>query len=177
MRGFEEKMKSLRRAIRNWLDRNGLPHHPHVQSTQNTKLARELGLPADEVRRVLERTAADLRKLASADLDTVDAPEVIERAIHQLSKLEYQSRAIEEAAIERYVQALPERDFQILRHFKRGKKHAEIAALMDTNVESVRNSLVKTYAELRIQMMNLNDDDGGGTPVAEQTRASSFTSH
>jgi hypothetical protein len=35
---------------------------------------------------------------------------------------------------------------------------------MDTNIEAVRSSLVKTYADLRIRMI-ASGDDGGGQPA------------
>jgi hypothetical protein len=49
-------------------------------------------------------------------------------------------------------------------HVKEGMKRAEIAARMSTDVESVRRSLVRTYAELRIKMMGWDDDDGAPVP-------------
>lgn len=59
--------------------------------------------------------------------------------------------------IESYLRELPERDYRILRYFKLGKKHSEIAALMETNVDAVRDSLVKTYADLRIRMITAKE--------------------
>ena len=54
--------------------------------------------------------------------------------------------------MERCLEELPDRDFTILRHFKQGKKHREIAELMGTDVDTVRRSLIKTYADLRMKM-------------------------
>jgi hypothetical protein len=68
---------------------------------------------------------------------------------------------------------LPERDYQILRYFKLGKKHSEIAAIMDTNVDTVRASLVKTYADLRLRMI-ATDDDGGGEPTSQVPYSNTF---
>jgi DNA-directed RNA polymerase sigma subunit (sigma70/sigma32) len=161
MQAFEEEMRSLRRAMRQMLERMGWPQA--AESAASARLARDLGLPGDAVSRILDRTAAELRKLSAGESDDVDARPIIDRAVNDLSKLGFQSRPFEEAAMERYLQELPDKDYQILRHFKDGKKHSEIAALMDTNVEAVRNSLVKTYAELRIRMIS-TDDDGGGLP-------------
>jgi DNA-directed RNA polymerase specialized sigma subunit len=164
MPAFEEEMRSLRRAMRHMLERMGWPQA--AQSVASARLARDLGLPNDAVSRILDRTAADLRKLSAVESEDVDARPIIDRAVNDLSKLGIQSRPFEEAAVERYLQELPERDYQILRYFKAGKKHSEIAALMDTDVEDVRNSLVKTYADLRIKMISAGDD-GGGVPASE----------
>ena len=70
--------------------------------------------------------------------------------------------------MERCLEELPERDLTILRHFKQGRKHREIAALMGTDLESVRRSLVKTYADLRMKMRN--PDGGGGHTVEPETQ-------
>lgn len=168
MQAFEEEMRSLRRAIRLWLDRIGWPRD--ARSAAGEKLARDLGLPSDMVSCILDRTAADLRKLSRADADDIDARPIIDRAVHELSKLGYHSRPLEEAIMERYLQELPDRDYHILRYFKQGKKHSEIAKLLNTSVESVRRSLVGTYAELRIRL-NSTDGDDGGMPTASQPPA------
>lgn len=173
MQAFEQEMRSLRRAIRNWLDRIGWPRD--AQSVASEKLAQDLGLPTDMVSDILDRTAADLRKLSNEDADSIDARPIIDRAVHELSKLGFHSRPYEEAIMERYLQELPDRDYQILRHFKQGKKHYEIAELMGTNVDAVRRSLVKTYAELRMRMIDSSDGDDGGMPTATpQPPASSY---
>lgn len=164
MQAFEE-MRSLRRAIRQWMERLGWPRG--AESIASAKLAEDLGLPNEAVSRILDRTAAELRKLSAGTSDTVDARPIIDRAVNELSKFGFHARPIEEAVMERYLQELPDRDYQILRYFKLGKKHDEIAALMDTNVEAVRSSLVKTYADLRLRMIDLPDGDGdGGLPAS-----------
>lgn len=173
MQAFEEEMRSLRRAIRHWMERVGWPRG--AESIASAKLAQDLGLPNDAVSRILDRTAADLRKLSAAETETLDARPIIDRAVNELSKLGFHARPFEEAVLERYLQELPEHDYRILRYFKLGKKHSEIASLMDTNVEAVRSSLVKTYADLRIRMINLTDDDGGGQPAVEPPRAKDFS--
>lgn len=55
--------------------------------------------------------------------------------------------------MERYLQELPDVDYQILRHHKAGARHCDIAALMDMSIEVVRSSLIRTYADLRIKMI------------------------
>jgi DNA-directed RNA polymerase specialized sigma subunit len=170
MQAFEEEIRSLRRAIRHWLQRLGWPRD--AQSLAGEKLAQDLGLPADLVSGILDRTAADLRKLSGVDADNLDARPIIERAVHDLSKLGFHSRPFEAELMEQYLQQLPARDYEILRHFKQGRKHSEIAELMGTNVESVRRSLVKTYADLRVRLTDSNDGDGGGMPTAPPTPSS-----
>lgn len=172
MKAFEEELRSLRRAIRQGLGRLGWP--PDAQSKASERLAKDLGLPPDRVSGILDRTAADLRKLSTADQDDIDARPIIDRAVHELSQLGFNSRPAEEAIMERYLQELPDRDYQILRYFKQGKKHSEIAELLGTNVDSVRGSLVKTYAELRMRILSSNDGGGGGMPTAVPPSASSF---
>ncbi|MFC4307854.1 hypothetical protein ACFPN2_02065 [Steroidobacter flavus] len=162
MQAIEEEMRSLRRKMLHWLERFGWQRGP--ESIASARLARDLGLPNDAVSRILDRTAADLRKLSVTESDDVDARPIIDRAVAELAKLGFQSRPFEEATMERYLRELPERDYQILRYFKLGKKHSEIAALMDTNIDTVRASLVKTYADLRVRMI-ATDDDGGGIPT------------
>jgi DNA-directed RNA polymerase specialized sigma subunit len=165
MPAFEEEMRSLRRTLRHWLE--WIRRIRGAESTASARLAQDLGLPREEISRILGRTAADLRQLSETDSDDVDARPVIERAVNELAKLGIHSRPFEEAAMERYLRELPERDYQILRYFKLGKKHSEIAELMATDTETVRRSLVKTYADLRIRMMSSTGDDGGGEPARE----------
>lgn len=171
MPSVEQQKKSLRRAIRHWLDRMGWPRD--AQSVASERLAHDLGLPTDPVSDILDRTAAELRKLASADADDIDARPIIDRAVHELSQLGFHARPFEEAILERYLQELPDRDYLILRYFKLGKKHSEIAELLGTTVDSVRDSLVNTYAELRIRLINSTDGDGG-VPNTSPPPASSF---
>jgi hypothetical protein len=74
---------------------------------------------------------------------------------------------------------LPERDLNILRLFKQGKKHREIAELMGTDVESIRRSLVKTYTDLRMRMRGFDGDDGGHgmEPPGDAKNARNFGPH
>ena len=165
-------MTALRRVLRDWLQRVGWRRGQTRAVSRG--LAHDLGAPPEVVSRVLERTAADLRQLAEVD-DASDPRPIINKAIDELSKYGRRSRPCEEAMMERCLQELPERDLAILHHFKQGKKHREIAALMGTDLESVRRSLVKTYADLRMRMRNFENgggDDGLPTAssAAEQTR-------
>jgi DNA-directed RNA polymerase specialized sigma24 family protein len=112
------------------------------------------------VRRVLDQTAAELRQLAAVD-EASDARPIINKAIDELAKYGYYSRPHEDALMERCLKELPDHDLTILRHFKEGTKHREIAALMGTDVESVRRSLVKTYADLRMKMRSYKDGGNG----------------
>ena len=168
-------MTALHRAIRHWLQKVSW-RRGHGTAVSRS-LAHDLGVPADVVSRILDQTAADLRQLAAAD-EAADARPVINKAIDELAKYGYQSRPVEEAMMERCLEQLPERDLAILRYFKQGKKHKDIAALMSTDVESVRRSLVKTYADLRMKMMTL--EDGGGEalqPPDDQRRERRFGPH
>jgi DNA-directed RNA polymerase specialized sigma subunit len=173
MRAFEEEMRSLRRKMRHALEWVGWP--PGAEAIASARLAEDLGLPNSEVSRILDQTAADLRKLSAVESDDVDARPIIDRAVNELSKLGFHSRPFEEATMERYLQELPDRDYEILRHFKLGKKHSEIAELMSVNVEEVRGSLVKTYADLRIRMITSTDGGGGGEPCPMPAPSKTYT--
>lgn len=168
--GLEQGITALRRVLRDWLQRVGWRRGQASLVSQG--LAHDLGAPPEVVSRVLEQTAADLRQLAAID-DASDARPIINKAIDELAKYGYHSRPCEEAMMERCLEELPERDLTILRYFKQGKKHREIAELMGTDLESVRRSLVKTYADLRMKMRSFENggDDGHvtGSP-AEQAR-------
>ncbi|MET0536216.1 MAG: hypothetical protein ABW171_18520 [Steroidobacter sp.] len=165
-------MTALRRVIRHWLQKVGVGRNEI--SAVSRSLAHDLGAPPDVVSRILDRTAADLRELAAID-EASDARPIINRAITELAQYGYHSRPFEEAMMERCLDELPERDLNILRHFKQGKKHREIAVLMNTDVDSVRRSLVKTYADLRMRMSTLGDGGGEAMPApGEQPRARRF---
>jgi DNA-directed RNA polymerase specialized sigma subunit len=174
--GLEQEMTALRRVIRHWLERVGWRRGQ--ASAVSRCLAHDLGAPPEVVSRVLEQTTADLRQLAAID-ESSDARPIINKAIDELAKYGYRSRPYEEALMEQCLDELPERDFTILRHFKQGKKHREIAALMGTDVESVRRSLVKTYADLRMRLRS--HDNGGGrtldTATETQQQARKFGPH
>nr|AIA14254.1 Sigma-70, region 4 [uncultured bacterium] len=164
--GLEQEMTALRRVIRDWLERVGWRRAQ--TSAVSRSLAHDLGVPPEVVSRVLEQTTADLRQLAAID-EASDARPIINKAMDELAKYGYHSRPCEEALMERCLDELPERDFTILRHFKQGKKHREIAVLVGTDVDSVRRSLVKTYADLRMKMRSY--DDGGGHPIDAESEA------
>jgi DNA-directed RNA polymerase specialized sigma24 family protein len=122
------------------------------------ELARDLRLPPDVVSRVLDEAASGLRNLADKG-DAADARPVIDKAVDELAQLGFHSEPFDTAAMDQCLKELAEPDLVILRHSKEGMKHAEIAALMGTDVESVRRSLVRTYADLRIAMMGWGDGD------------------
>jgi DNA-directed RNA polymerase specialized sigma subunit len=163
--GLEQEMSALRRVLRDWLERVGWRREQ--TSAVSRSLAQDLGAPPEVVSRVLEQTAADLRQLAEVD-DASDARPIINKAIDELAKYGYHSRPCEEAMMERCLEQLPERDLTILRYFKQGKKHREIAELLGTDVDSVRRSLVKTYADLRMRMRGF---EGGGGNDGLQTQS------
>lgn len=173
--GLEQEMTALRYVIRDWLERVGW-RRDHTRSVSR-RLAHDLGAPPDVVSRVLEQTATELRQLASVD-EASDARPIINKAIDELAKYGYHSRPHEEALMEQCLEQLPERDLTILRYFKQGKKHRDIAALMGTDVDSVRRSLVKTYADLRMKMRS--HDNGGGHTLeteSETQQARKFGPH
>ena len=172
IQAFERGLRSLRRVIRNWLCRLGW--RPAARAVASERLAQDLGLPTNAVSDILDSTVAELRKLADKDGDNLDARPIIDRAVQQLGRLGFNSPPLEEAIMDRYLRELPERDYQILRYFKQGRKHREIAELLGTNLDSVRCSLVRTYADLRIRMLSGGGGGDGGIPAAAQSRASSF---
>lgn len=159
LQGLQQEMTALRRVLLHWWHR--VSWRRGQATAVSRSLAQDLGVPADVVSRILDQTAADLRRLAALD-EASDPRPVINRAIDELAKYGYHSHPSEEALMERCLEELPERDLTILRHFKQGKKHREIAALLGMDVESVRNSLVKTYAGLRMRMRS---HDGGGAAL------------
>lgn len=163
MQAFEQEMKSLRRAIRHCLDRIGCRS---AETAASEPLAPAFDSPPDVVGSILDRTAADLRELSNSGDEDFDARPIIDRAVQELGQLGFQSPPFEAQVMDRYLAELPESDYQILCLFKQGSKHSEIAELMGTDVESVRDSLVNTYADLRMRMI-ASDDGGGGLPAAE----------
>ena len=174
--GLEQEMTALRRVIRDWLERVG--RRRGQTEAVSRSLAQDLGVPHDVVNRVLEQTAAELRELAAVD-EASDARPIINKAMDELAKHGYHSRPYEEAIMERCLEQLPERDLNILRLFKQGKKHREIAELMGTDVESIRRSLVKTYTDLRMKMRGFDGDDGGHSmePPGDAKNARNFGPH
>lgn len=174
MQALDQEFTTLRRAIRQWLNRIGWRRDP--TATASRRLASDLGLSSDVVTRILDQTAAELRKLSVSD-DSTGARAIIDRATDELVKFGIRSRPVEEAALDRYLGELSGRDYAILRHFKQGRKHAEIATLMGTDVESVRRSLVKTYADLRMRMISSNGGDGDALPASDRQRMHNHGRH
>lgn len=106
-----------------------------------------------------------IAQLVVDDGEEGDEFRLICRAIHEHGlSLPRETRA-ERAIMRRFLERLPDRDHEILLHFKAGKKHSEIAELMNLDVEAVRRSLVKTYADLRMLMYPVSGPNGGGEPV------------
>jgi len=138
----------------------------------STALVRDLHQPLGTVNSILTRTTRDLRKLSTLSAH-VDARPIINRAVQELSRIERPSTAMEIAIMEHYLSELSDQDYEVLRLFKLGKKHSEIASLMSMNVESVRSSLVSTYSELRMRLMGCGGGDGGGEPLPIQYRLAS----
>lgn len=69
---------------------------------------------------------------------------------------------------DRFLDQLPDRDYEILRHFKLGKKHSEIAELMGMDIEDVRRSLTDTYVGLMMLVWSPGPDGDDGLPAEEQ---------
>jgi hypothetical protein len=176
MQAHEQDSNTLRRAIRNWFDKITRRRDPEAQSSASETLAYEFGLPADVASQILDRTAADLRSLAESSGTNVDIHAIIDRAVGELSRLGFHSRPFDPALLEQCLKELPRYDYQILRYFKQGKKHSEIAALMKTDVVSVRRSLVQTYADLRMKMTRPPGGGDGGMPC-DPPRAQSMGKH
>jgi hypothetical protein len=166
MQASGQEQTSLRRAIRHWLERKGWRK---AYSQTSLDLAKDLGLPTEAVSRVLDRTAAELREFAWSNEDG-DARPIINRAIKELAQYGYRSQPFQEAAMNQYLQQLGEPDITILRHFQNSMPHADIASRVGMDVEAVRRSLVKTYADLRMKMTGWDDDDDGehAAPPAKQ---------
>jgi len=83
---------------------------------------------------------------------------------HATQKLPSLFSARDEAIMDRYLQRLPTFDCRILEFFKAGKKYGEIAAQLGTDEDSVRRSLVQTYADIRVAMFGGGGGSGDGEP-------------
>lgn len=168
---------SAKRCIREWLEKLR-PRRSNIAAISHS-LAVDLGVQPKATYRILHQTMHELYELAAKD-DAVDARPVINKAINELARHGDHWHPSEEAMMERCLGELPERDFTTLCYFKQGKKHREIAALMGTDVESVRRSLVKTYTDLRMKMMNTGGDGAGEpleAPQSEPPDARGLASH
>lgn len=137
--------------------------------SRRTRVSRELaddfGLPHSAVARLLDEAAAELRTLSAND-DSVDARPIIHKAVSGLAKLGIDSRSLDECAMDRCLEQLDQTSLTILRHFNEGMSHADIAALVGTDVEGVIRSLVRTYTELRMKMIRIDGGDGPGNGVS-----------
>lgn len=152
---------SARRRIYEWFQK--LRRRQSNVAAVSHSLTHDTGVPPEAMGRILHQAMAELRDLAAKD-KAADAWPIINKAVNELAKHGPRSHPLEEAIIQRYVDELPERDFNILRLFNQGKKHRKIAILLGTDVESVRRSLVKTYADLRMKMIN-SGGGGDGEPI------------
>lgn len=158
MQALEQGLGSLRLAIRRWLNRAGWRRER--QAMAGKRLARDLGLPAEEVSNILDHAVADLKEISDEDGDPWP---IIDRAVHEIDELGGRDDPTEDVIVAGYLRQLPERDRQILGYFNDGKKHSEIAELMGTDVDAVCNSLVATYTSLRLRMLHRGDDPPRGT--------------
>jgi hypothetical protein len=166
MQALEQGLGSLRLTIETWLMRVGWRRD---SAAAGQRLARDLHLPAADVRDILDHTVADLHRLSDDDADPWP---IIERAMRRIDQLGSRYDPCEEAAVLRYLRLLPERDRLILRCFNDGCRHSDIARLLGTDVDSVCNSLVKTYAGLRLA---IRKPDDGGTPQVAHASSSHTT--
>lgn len=165
------------RRIREWLER--LKWRRSNVAAVSRSLALDVGVPPESIDRIIREAMTELRD-AEAKGEAADAWPIINKAINEIGRYGCNSHPSEVAIIERYLDELPERDFSILCQFQQGKKHRDIAALMRTDVESVRCSLVKTYANLRMRMINSGGGGGvrsGHKPAARFHRRGQYPSH
>jgi hypothetical protein len=72
---------------------------------------------------------------------------------------------LDEAALTFHLQQVPEPHLTILRHYRTGMKHTEIAELLQMDKQAVLRSLVKTYADLRMKMIGGQDGVNQETPA------------
>jgi DNA-directed RNA polymerase specialized sigma subunit len=116
-------------------------------------MAKDFGVPEDTMTRVLAEAREELQALAAIDVAS-DARPVINKAIDKLAEYgRWGSRSRDDALLNRWAQQLPEREYMMLRLWKKeGRSHAEIAEILGTDVESVRTTLVKVYVDLRMKM-------------------------
>ena len=168
--GMVLERRARARGIRYWLER--FRWRTNLDRVK-VALAHDLGLPADAVSEVFDRACAQIRNLATDD--PADACLVIEQATEEFERLP--SMGADEAIVDLHLQGLSDRDYEILRRFKHGEKQREIAERMETDVESVRRSLVRTYSDLRMKMIGVDGGDGNTRrgAASEDERRNRFT--
>jgi hypothetical protein len=111
--------------------------------------ALEAGLDDAVVARVFDDMADQLRSNA-------DNPAAyIETAIGELSRHGLDVAPLDEAALEKLLSAVPEPDATIMREYKSGKLHWQIAEQMGIAPAVVMRSLARTYADLRVRMLGV----------------------
>ncbi len=154
-------MTTLRCAIHRWLEKIGWRRSS--SSAVSYELARDLALPPEIVSAVLAQAIADLNDLARHD-DAGDPTPILHKAISKLASHGGHS-PFDEAALHRCLNEISEPHLTILRHYKRGMKQQEIAAQLGMDEDSVNRSLVRSYADLRMKMLGVRDDEERHTPM------------
>lgn len=116
------------------------------------RLANDLGLPEDAVESILMEAMDGIHRIDEDD-DAADLRPILEKVAKQIEALAADSRpSLESAVIEQYLSELPYCDYAALRYFKMGKSLAQIAEIMNTNVDTIRASLIRTYVDLRMRL-------------------------
>lgn len=124
-----------------------------AQGIAAAQLAEDLGLPAGQISPILARASTDVRKLSRDQ----DPSPILNRAVAEIKQLGPRSFATEE--VQRHLRRLPARDFEIFDQARQGKKHCEIANELGIDVEAVRESLARTYADLRLATMPIEEPE------------------
>jgi hypothetical protein len=173
-------MTSLRAACRRifWQWRERLRWR-RVEKVSHT-VAKEFGVPEDVMTRILRQTQADLHALAATDPDA-DASPALNKALDELTRYGfYDSVPLHDVLMLRWIHQLEEPHLTIFQLFKEGKRHGEIAALMSMDIASVRDSLVKTYADLSRKMGHIGRADASeldAQPMEETRETERHSAH
>jgi hypothetical protein len=117
------------------------------KSTDAEDFAKDFGLDAGEVAKVIAGVTADLQTLASGDVK--GAKKILSRAAEQLHLGVDAGR---DAVLDQWIGDLREPHLTILREFKSGKKRREIAERLGMTERAVERSLLDTYVSLRMQV-------------------------
>jgi DNA-binding MarR family transcriptional regulator len=160
---MNKEMSTLRRAIRQGLHKLGWSRRQTIAAGRD--LARDLALPPEIVSKILDQAAADLR-----DIGTADGCLIVNKAVNELAKYGLHSQPLDETALKFHLQQVPEPHLTILRHYRSGMKHGEIAELLQMDKQTVLRSLVKTYADLRMKMIGGQAGEHPETPAPGTTQ-------